>query len=109
MSALHSDMPEWPVEMPMQRAIVRAMDTLVSFTAKAVANGSLSHGIERFALAGCSKRGTATWGATAVDTRVVMALPSAIGLHGIVEKPMDFTLDGVPHVEYPYTESGDQA
>lgn len=62
----------WPIRLPMTKAAVRAMDTITAHT-KAV---------DRFVVAGVSKRGWTTWLTAAVDKRVAAIVPIVIdGLH----------------------------
>jgi PhoPQ-activated pathogenicity-related protein len=63
----------WPLRLPMTKAAVRAMDTVTSFLA--------SHAgikVDRFAVAGGSKRGWTAWTTAAVDDRVIAVLPFVI-------------------------------
>jgi PhoPQ-activated pathogenicity-related protein len=62
----------WPLRLPMTKAAVRAMDT-----ASAVAK------VEKFVVAGGSKRGWTTWTTAAVDKRVVAIVPAVIDLLNI--------------------------
>jgi PhoPQ-activated pathogenicity-related protein len=73
--ALNQDSPEWPIEMPMMRAVVRAMDTVQELTKNS------STPIQRFALTGCSKRSIAILSATAVDKRVIYTLPCSLPIN----------------------------
>jgi len=69
----HPDEPERISELPMIKAVVRALDTLTAFT------GSLPSGpASRFGVFGYSKLGTITWLAGAVDDRVKAIAPMAI-------------------------------
>ena len=67
----------WPLRMPMTKAAVRAMDTVTAFCATP-AGGSVK--VERFFVAGGSKRGWTTWTTAAVDKRVVAIAPMVIDL-----------------------------
>jgi PhoPQ-activated pathogenicity-related protein len=62
----------WPAYVPMVKSVVRAMDTVQDYLAKA-ANFPIQH----FVLVGFSKRGAAAWLTAAVDTRVT-ALGSGV-------------------------------
>jgi PhoPQ-activated pathogenicity-related protein len=67
----------WPARLPMTKAAVRAMDTIVSFC------GSEQGGeikIEKFVVAGGSKRGWTTWTTALVDKRVKAIIPLVIDL-----------------------------
>ena len=65
----------WVTRLPMTKAAVRAMDTVEEFCASA-AGGSLT--VDRFVVAGASKRGWTTWTTAAVDSRVVAIAPMVI-------------------------------
>ncbi len=65
----------WPARLPMVKSVVRAMDCVQQVM------GSEERGklpIEKFVLAGGSKRGWTTWCAAAVDKRVAAAIPIVI-------------------------------
>jgi len=70
---------KWPARLPMTKAAVRAMDTVTTFTAT---NGSRKK-VEKFFVAGGSKRGWTTWTTAAVDDRVVAIAPFVIDLLNI--------------------------
>ena len=70
----------WPARLPMTKAAVRAMDTVVS-VCKSEAGGNLT--IDGFVVAGGSKRGWTTWATAAVDKRVVAIVPLVIDLLNI--------------------------
>ena len=65
----------WPLRLPMTKSAVRAMDTVTAFCAKAE-GGSVK--VDRFVVAGGSKRGWTTWTTAAVDPRVVAIVPMVI-------------------------------
>jgi PhoPQ-activated pathogenicity-related protein len=67
----------WVTRLPMTKAAVRAMDAVEEFCASP-AGGSLT--IDRFVVAGASKRGWTTWTTAAVDARVVAIAPIVIDL-----------------------------
>jgi PhoPQ-activated pathogenicity-related protein len=69
---------QWPLRLPMTKASVRAMDTVVSHCARR------SLAIDGFVVAGASKRGWTAWSTAAVDTRVVAVAPLVIDLLNIV-------------------------
>ncbi|MCC7235728.1 MAG: PhoPQ-activated pathogenicity-related family protein [Bryobacterales bacterium] len=71
----------WPARLPMTKAAVRAMDTITAF-ARTTEGGGLT--IDRFAVAGASKRGWTTWTTAAADKRVVAIAPMVIDLLNIV-------------------------
>ncbi len=70
----------WPARLPMTKAAVRAMDTVISFCASEAA-GRVK--IDGFVVAGASKRGWTTWTTAAVDKRVVAIIPIVIDLLNI--------------------------
>jgi PhoPQ-activated pathogenicity-related protein len=65
----------WPARLPMTKSVVRAMDAITDFCGKAE-QGSLA--VNRFVVAGASKRGWTTWTTAAVDRRVVGIAPIVI-------------------------------
>ena len=65
---------KWPARLPMTKAAVRAMDTVTSFCAT---NGS-GLNLDKFVVAGGSKRGWTSWTTAAVDRRVVAIIPASI-------------------------------
>lgn len=71
----------WPARLPMTKAAVRAMDTVVDFM-KSETGGKLS--IDGFVVTGGSKRGWTTWTTAAVDKRVIGIIPIVIDLLNIV-------------------------
>jgi len=70
---LETEDPAWPAQFPMVKAAVRAMDTLQTL-----------HGIDKFVVAGASKRGWTTWLTGAVDKRVIALVPVVIDVLNIV-------------------------
>ena len=67
----------WPLHIPMTKAAVRAMDTVTAFSATE-AGGKLK--VEKFFVAGGSKRGWTTWLTAAADKRVVAMAPMVIDM-----------------------------
>lgn len=67
----HPGRPEWPIEMPMVKAVVRGLDAVVEFT-----NAS----VQRFIATGCSKRGMVSVFAAAYDDRIEAYAPCCISL-----------------------------
>lgn len=65
----------WPAQLPMTKSAVRAMDTVSTFC-RTAEGGSLK--IDKFVVAGGSKRGWTTWLTAAVDRRVVAIIPCVI-------------------------------
>src|SRR5207249_11816489 len=71
---------KWPARLPMTKAAVRAMDTISAFCASD-AGGHLT--VDRFFVAGGSKRGWTTWTTAAVDPRVIAIAPLVIDMLNI--------------------------
>ncbi len=67
--------PTWPARNPMVKSAVRAMDTITALLAQKQAGG---HRVDKFVVAGASKRGWTTWLTGAVDDRVVAIAPIVI-------------------------------
>lgn len=65
----------WPARNAMIKSAVRAMDTI---TALAASEAGGSQKVERFVVAGGSKRGWTTWLTGALDKRVVAIVPIVI-------------------------------
>ncbi len=76
--------PTWPARNPMTKSAVRAMDTITAVMATEEA-GKLP--VNKFVVAGGSKRGWTTWMTGAVDKRVVAIAPIVIDVLN-VEKSM---------------------
>ena len=68
---------KWPLRLPMTKSAVRAMDTITAF-ASSDAMDNLT--VDRFVVAGGSKRGWTTWTTAAVDNRVIAIAPMVIDL-----------------------------
>ncbi|NLN91724.1 MAG: hypothetical protein GX130_00255 [Candidatus Hydrogenedens sp.] len=68
---------EWPLRLPMTKAVVRAMDAVQLFAASEKGGG---HKVADFIVAGGSKRGWTTWTTTIVDARVRALVPFVIDL-----------------------------
>ncbi|MBD3308151.1 PhoPQ-activated pathogenicity, partial [candidate division KSB3 bacterium] len=68
---LESDDPEWLVNLPMTKSVVRAMDTVTEFCRLKTP----APPVEKFVVAGISKRGWTTWLTAVVDPRVVAIAP----------------------------------
>ncbi|MXZ39993.1 MAG: PhoPQ-activated pathogenicity [Holophagales bacterium] len=67
----------WLARLPMTKAAVRAMDTMTAFAASDDGGGK---DVNRFVVAGGSKRGWTTWTTAMVDDRVVAIAPIVIDL-----------------------------
>jgi PhoPQ-activated pathogenicity-related protein len=65
----------WPARLPMTKSAVRAMDTITAFCATPEGGNTK---VDRFTVAGGSKRGWTTWTTAAVDKRVVAISPIVI-------------------------------
>ncbi|MBL9166609.1 MAG: PhoPQ-activated pathogenicity-related family protein [Verrucomicrobiales bacterium] len=72
---------KWPARLPMTKAAVRAMDAITAFCATPE-GGSMK--VDRYMVAGGSKRGWTTWTTAAVDNRVVAIAPIVIDMLNIV-------------------------
>ncbi len=71
---------KWPARLPMTKSAVRALDTITAFCASKAGGGVK---VERFVVAGGSKRGWTTWTTAAVDQRVIGVVPSVIAFLNI--------------------------
>ncbi len=67
----------WLARLPMTKAAVRAMDTMTAFAASE--DGGQSE-VNRFVVAGGSKRGWTTWTTAIVDERVIAIAPIVIDM-----------------------------
>lgn len=72
----------WPARNPMVKACVRAMDTITALTSSEEGGSSP---VNRFVVAGGSKRGWTTWLTGAVDKRVVAIVPIVIDVLNVKE------------------------
>jgi len=71
---------KWPARLPMTKAAVRAIDTVIAFCAGPEAGHTT---VDGFVVAGGSKRGWTTWTTAAVDMRVIGIVPVVIDLLNI--------------------------
>jgi len=67
--------PTWPARNPMVKSAVRAMDTITAYMAS---EDGGQETVDRFVVAGGSKRGWTTWLTGAVDDRVAGIIPIVI-------------------------------
>jgi len=104
--AHHADRPEWPVEMPDVKSVVRAMDALEKVTLFASARAGIDQ-VKRFIVSGHSKRAMAAYMAGAVDQRVKAVVPLGITLDiykGCLD--VEHNLNGIPFGGIPYQMEG---
>jgi len=73
---------EWPLQLPMTKSAVKAMDAITEFCANEKGG---KNKVERFVVAGGSKRGWTTWLTAAVDKRVVAIAPIVIDMLNVVK------------------------
>ena len=71
---------KWPARLPMTKSAVRAMDTVSNLMSKPQ-NGGVQ--VDKYVVAGGSKRGWTTWTTAVVDSRVVAIIPIVIDLLNI--------------------------
>lgn len=71
---------KWPARLPMTKAAVRALDTITAFCASEE-GGKIT--VDKFFVAGGSKRGWTTWTTAAVDDRVIAIAPIVIDMLNI--------------------------
>lgn len=69
----------WLARLPMTKAVVRAMDAVSEVVSK-----ETDRRLDKYVVAGGSKRGWTTWTTAAVDDRVVAMVPIVIDLLNIV-------------------------
>jgi len=80
--------PEWLLRLPMTKASVRAMDTITAFMTSETAPQEIKDigsNPSQFIIAGASKRGWTTWTTSAVDPRVIGAMPVVLDELNFVE------------------------
>ena len=68
---------KWPARLPMTKSAVRAMDTVTAFAASPQGGATK---VNRFVVAGASKRGWTAWTTAVVDKRVVAVVPLVIDM-----------------------------
>ena len=69
----------WLARLPMTKAVVRGMDAVSDLVSK-----EFGYELNKYVVAGASKRGWTTWTTAAVDNRVVAIAPLVIDLLNIV-------------------------
>ena len=82
----------WLARLPMTKGAVRALDTISAFMASEQGG---SESVDKFVVAGGSKRGWTTWSTAIVDDRVVAIAPIVIDM-----------LNSVPSFEHHYSAYG---
>lgn len=94
---------DWPLLLPMVKAAVRAMDAVQAFAAS-----ERQVDLERFTVAGASKRGWTTWLTGAVDPRAALLVPIVIDVLNFEQHmPHQSAMWGVPSEQLaPYTRRG---
>jgi PhoPQ-activated pathogenicity-related protein len=90
--------PEFASYLPMTRAAVRAMDTITAFTKQ---QGWSSKGVEKFIVAGASKRGATTWLTGAYEGSLPIEKRRVLGIAPIVFDMLRFET-GVAHMYEAY-------
>eukprot|EP01084_Bolivina_argentea_P007444 13970_1 len=71
----------WLVLFPMTKAVVKAMDTMTDYLSSNKFNNK--YNIQRFGIAGASKRGWTTWLTAAVDKRVEVFIPMVFDMENM--------------------------
>jgi PhoPQ-activated pathogenicity-related protein len=71
----------WPLRLPMTKAVVRAMDAVQEFCASEAGGGIT---VKDFVVVGASKRGWTTWTTGIVDARAKAIIPMVIDLLNII-------------------------
>jgi PhoPQ-activated pathogenicity-related protein len=66
---------QWLAQLPMTRAAVRALDAVSDYASR-----TLKHPVEKYVVAGASKRGWTTWTTAIADERVIAIAPIVIDL-----------------------------
>ncbi len=74
---LRTNDDKWPLRLPMTKAAVRAMDTVTDLM---ISDAGEKRIVNKFVVAGGSKRGWTTWTTAIVDNRVVAIMPIVIDM-----------------------------
>jgi len=79
---------DWPLLLPMVKSATAAMDALqeLAGAGKLKSLGGQNPGLDKFVVAGASKRGWTTWLTAAVDPRVCALAPSVIDVLNLREQ-----------------------
>lgn len=73
---------DWPLQLPMVKSVVKAMDAVQHFFTNDLSSGHL---VEEFVLLGGSKRGWTTWLTAVVDDRVHSIMPAVFDALNLVK------------------------
>jgi len=73
---------KWPLRLPMTKAAVRAMDTVSDLL---LSDEGGERRVDKFVVAGGSKRGWTTWTTAVVDNRVIAIMPIVIDMLNVSE------------------------
>ena len=73
---------KWPLRLPMTKAAVRAMDTVSNLLLSDEGGKRI---VDKFVVAGGSKRGWTTWTTAIVDSRVIAIMPIVIDMLNVSE------------------------
>ena len=73
---------KWPLRLPMTKAAVRAMDTVSDLL---LSDEGGERRVDKFVVAGGSKRGWTTWTTAIVDNRVIAIMPIVIDMLNVSE------------------------
>ena len=73
---------KWPLRLPMTKAAVRAMDTVSDLLLSDEGGKRI---VDKFVVAGGSKRGWTTWTTAIVDSRVIAIMPIVIDMLNVSE------------------------
>jgi len=102
---------DWPLLLPMTRAVVSAMDALGEFSQDQIDNEEAAWKfgrLEKFLTTGASKRGWTTWLSAAADKRVIAIAPMVYDNLNLAKQiPLHYETWGEPSPSiHDYTERG---